>query len=162
MIKFFRKRPEREIDKIIIHCSVSDYATRKWFFNLHVIENGWSDIGYHFLIMNSKSKPAKTLLKLNPEHDGRIVWGRDVEIAGAHCRGDNKTSIGICLVGIDLFSARQIYSLITLIEEFKFMYPNIKLFGHYEMESGIKQGKTCPNIDMNWLRKQCRITNEKT
>ena len=76
----------RKIDKIIIHCSATpigrDFSAkviREW----HVKGNGWDDIGYHYIV------------RLN----GDLEYGRPVEIAGAHCRGHNKNSIGICYIG---------------------------------------------------------------
>jgi len=76
----------RTINKIIVHCSatpegrdVSPEEITRW----HVEENGWSDVGYHFII---------TL-------DGVVHYGREVERAGAHVRGHNSDSIGICYVG---------------------------------------------------------------
>ena len=46
---------------------------------------GWSDIGYHFVIMP----------------DGRCEAGRPLQRPGAHCKVNNRNSIGIgvCLVG---------------------------------------------------------------
>lgn len=76
----------REIDKIIIHCSATKanqmFSTgeiRRW----HMSDNGWSDIGYHWVI----------------ERNGFLGKGRNEEIIGAHCRGQNSGSLGICLVG---------------------------------------------------------------
>ena len=74
------------IEKIIIHCSatpenreVDTETIRGW----HMNENGWSDIGYHFVI----------------ELDGTIKEGRPIDRQGAHTKGHNKNSIGICYVG---------------------------------------------------------------
>ena len=76
----------REINKIIIHCSATregenfDVAEiRKW----HVEGRGWSDIGYHFYI----------------DLYGEIHKGRDIAKIGAHCKGHNRNSIGICYCG---------------------------------------------------------------
>ena len=76
----------RKIDKIILHCAatpegrdVKTETIKSW----HVKGNGWSDIGYHFVI----------------ELDGTIRNGRPVERIGAHTKGHNATSIGICYVG---------------------------------------------------------------
>ena len=51
---------------------------RRWHKSL-----GWDDIGYHFFI----------------EKKGKVVKGRDVKKNGAHCRGQNTKSIGVCLAG---------------------------------------------------------------
>ena len=48
----------------------------------HVEDNGWRDIGYHFVI----------------ELDGSIHKGRAVGTSGAHIVGENH-NIGICYVG---------------------------------------------------------------
>jgi len=45
--------------------------------------NGWTDIGYHFVITRG----------------ARVEVGRSVVIPGAHTKGHNKHSIGICMVG---------------------------------------------------------------
>jgi len=75
----------RAIDSIIIHCSytpadmdVSVSQIRDWH-----LSRGWSDIGYHFIILRN----------------GFLESGRPIVLAGAHAKGHNKTSIGICLVG---------------------------------------------------------------
>ena len=76
---------KREIKYIVIHHSASpiDRTTperiRKW----HVEDNGWSDIGYHYIIKNDA-----TVYKARPENR-----------RGAHSPPRNKDSIGICVVG---------------------------------------------------------------
>ena len=76
----------RNIDEIILHCTatpegrhVSLEEVRDW----HVRGNGWSDIGYHYLILL----------------DGTICDGRPLDKSGAHCIGHNSRSIGIAYVG---------------------------------------------------------------
>lgn len=49
----------------------------------HVVDRGWADIGYHYLI-----DPA-----------GRIWEGRPLTLAGAHVRDRNPGNIGICVLG---------------------------------------------------------------
>ena len=75
----------RHVDTIIIHCSAtpegSNYTIddiRKWH-----LQNGWEDIGYHFVI----------------HLDGSIHPGRPINFKGAHTYGHNEGSIGICYVG---------------------------------------------------------------
>ena len=70
----------RKINKIIIHHSASPLITtvddiRDW----HVHNNGWSDIGYHYIILG----------------DGSIEDGRPITKIGAHCKGKNRYSIGV-------------------------------------------------------------------
>ena len=75
----------REINKIIVHCSATregeNYEVaeiRKWH-----LARGFSDIGYHFYI----------------DLYGEIHKGRDISKIGAHCKGHNRNSIGICYCG---------------------------------------------------------------
>lgn len=75
----------RKINKIIVHCSATkpsqDFSVtdiRSW----HKAQ-GWSDVGYHFIV----------------KRDGTIEKGRPVEIAGAHVKGHNADSIGVCYIG---------------------------------------------------------------
>lgn len=76
----------RKITEIILHCSATpdgkDFTVeqiRDW----HVNGNGWQDIGYHFVIYR----------------DGSVHVGRPLALAGAHCKGHNAFSIGICYIG---------------------------------------------------------------
>lgn len=79
-------------EKIIIHHSLtkdnvllSDFDAIKRY---HMQTNGWSDIGYHWI-----------LEKIN----NKWVWneGRKENVSGAHCKEQNMNfkSIGICVVG---------------------------------------------------------------
>ncbi|MFF9646239.1 peptidoglycan recognition protein family protein [Kitasatospora aureofaciens] len=51
--------------------------------NYHMDSNGWSDIGYNFLVDTS----------------GRIFEGRGWYLQGAHAYGANTTHIGVCFIG---------------------------------------------------------------
>jgi hypothetical protein len=76
----------RKINQIVIHCSATIEGEDKdaaWIRNLHVEKNGWSDIGYHFVV------------KL----DGTVEKGRPLERPGAHVRGHNSDTIGVCYIG---------------------------------------------------------------
>lgn len=75
-----------KVQKIILHCSATKEGAnikasdiKQW----HVKDNGWSDIGYHYVI----------------ELDGTIKKGRPENVAGAHCTGQNSVALGICYVG---------------------------------------------------------------
>lgn len=126
----------RRVDKIIIHCSDTPHSMRvdvdtirRW----HVEDNGWSDIGYHWYI----------------DQLGELHEGRNEDIPGAHCKGHNKYSIGICLEGRDEFTEHQFSMLRFLLSETVGRYgvrlENIK--GHRDFDSG----KTCPNFDAKQL-----------
>lgn len=75
----------REINRIIIHCSATppnmDIGAAR-IDDWHR-QRGWAGIGYHYVI----------------RRNGDVEPGRAVEKAGAHTRGHNHDSIGVCLVG---------------------------------------------------------------
>jgi len=127
----------REIKKVIIHCAdtpegrdVKTEEIKRW----HTEERGWSDIGYHWVV----------------ELDGSIHQGRSEDIAGAHCRGHNSDSIGICYVGgadsegnpKDTRTEGQKDSLKSLITEILDRHANAEVFGHRDFSE-----KACPSFD---------------
>ena len=141
----------RKIDEIIIHCtatrpdwmqdmgSLSKIAEiRRW----HVEGNGWSDIGYHYVI----------------DRNGNIREGRPEQGLGAHVNGRNANSIGICLIGgfggsdkdifADHYTKNQEESLRKLINELKRRYSSItKVSGHNQYAA-----KACPCFSVPaWL-----------
>ena len=76
----------REINMIVVHCSATRCNRRYTLEQLrhdHVVVNQWRDIGYHYYI---------TL-------DGVVHPCRPVERMGAHAKGYNGHSIGICYEG---------------------------------------------------------------
>lgn len=127
----------REINKIIVHCAdtpegrdVKTEEIKRW----HTEERGWSDIGYHWVV----------------ELDGSVHAGRDESINGAHCRGHNSDSIGICYVGgsdaegnpKDTRTQEQKDSLVTLIREILDRHQEAQVYGHRDFSE-----KACPSYD---------------
>ncbi len=141
----------RTIDEFIIHCSASNWGDMAIICEWH-IARGWDTGGYHYYIGNcyplQKHWELKTPIFSN---DGILEAGRKIEVDGAHTRGHNKRSIGICLIGNRSFTMAQFLTLQKLIRMLSSMFPDakVKTRGHYEHYSG----KTCPNINMNFLRK---------
>ncbi len=88
---------------IIVHHSATEQGNMEVFRKFH-LSKGWDDVGYHYVITNGNGGP-----------DGEIQAGRPVEKQGAHAKGRNHDSIGICLVGEDHFTEKQIESLLTLL-----------------------------------------------
>ena len=128
----------RKIDKIIIHCSatpegrdVKMETIKSW----HVKGNGWSDIGYHFVI----------------ELDGTLKEGRPLHRSGAHTKGHNAESIGICYVGgidkdknaKDTRTAAQKDTLNKIVAGLLDDYPEASVHGHNEFAA-----KACPSFDV--------------
>lgn len=105
----------RYIDTIIIHHSDSSDVSADTIRQWHKAR-GWEDIGYHFIIRTS----------------GSIETGRPIEKAGAHAKGRNIHSIGICLTGYDSFTPKQSVSLENLIRYLIKKYPILSLERHHE------------------------------
>ena len=131
---------------IVIHCSDSTFGNAQLIEDWHK-ERGWSDIGYHFVILNGKFENNSELRVM----DGMIEAGRDMDRAGAHARGYNNW-LGICLIGVDKFTDKQFDSLHKLILELmaKYHIPLKNIIGHYQCKNN--GGKTCPNFDVDQFK----------
>lgn len=127
----------RTIDKIIWHCAatregqdIGIETIREW----HVDGRGWSDIGYHFVI----------------ELDGTVKAGRPLIAPGAHVRGLNAHSVGICYVGgcdadgapKDTRTDAQRAALHDLTARLVHRFPGATVHGHNEFAA-----KACPSFD---------------
>lgn len=132
----------REIDLIVLHCSATRPSSdvdadriRRW----HMRDNNWRDIGYHWVIRRS----------------GELETGRDESDPGAHVRGHNANSIGICMVGgIDEnglpdsnFTLEQWNTLRSLLYDVLGRYPGSRIVGHRDLDAG----KACPCFDAKVL-----------
>lgn len=104
----------------------------KWIDKIHRENRGFKSCGYHKFI----------------RFDGLIEQGRPDEEVGAHCKGYNHNSIGICLAGLREYTEAQMSSLKKLLAELKAKYPKATLHGHYEFAN-----KECPAFDMAELKK---------
>jgi len=140
----------REINKIILHCSDSIFGDRDLIDGWHR-SKGFKCVGYHYIILNGRTRYSAVY---DNTIDGILQIGRDIRDNGAHCVGENSDSIGICLIGIDKFTDKQINRLTLLISGLRERFGNIPILGHYETKSGAKQSKTCPNIFMPEFRKK--------
>lgn len=123
----------RELKEIVVHCSATPTGTVDSIRNYHINHNGWSDIGYHYVI----------------ERDGALKTGRPLEQIGAHVKGANADTIGICLVGDTWFTDMQFNTLQSIINRLVCSYPSIvNIKPHNWYPSAKQQGKTCPNFDL--------------
>lgn len=132
----------RKVNRHIIHCSATPKGwsggageIREWHTALPPKGRGWSDIGYHFVILR----------------DGTIEGGRPLERIGAHVKGHNRTTVGTCLVGpgrgLKNFTVAQLKSLYFL--HYKALQPQfgpLPLHGHREYAN-----KDCPGFDISEL-----------
>lgn len=126
----------RKITKIIVHCSDSpdsgsiDVETiRQWHK-----DKGWHDIGYHYVVTRA----------------GQIQEGRPVDVKGAHVKGENMYSIGVCWVGRNDITREAHTALCVLLLDLLEVYnlPVSQIMGHFELNPK----KTCPNLNMDMLR----------
>ena len=125
----------RHIDLIVVHCSATRSSAfigasdiREWH-----IKRGWRDIGYHFVV----------------RRDGIVENGRAENDIGAHTKGHNRHSIGICLVGglddegnivegfDNAFTHAQKRSLLTLVTNLRQKYPGADVQGHRDLSPDI-------------------------
>lgn len=145
----------RKINRIYVHCSASTFGTIEWIDAIHRKERGWLKIGYHFLITNGKAAKNATY---NPDEDGKVYPGRKEEDVGAHVKGDNATSLGICLIGVDEFTDKQLAALEDLLALLcvKYSIPPSEIKGHREYWEDRHQApeKECPGFAVSDLRKR--------
>lgn len=120
--------------EIIIHCAATPngkHFTAEDIDRWHK-ENGWSGIGYHYVICVN----------------GAVEKGREEGVTGAHAHGHNKDSIGICMIGTDKYNQVQWYKLRELVTQLMTKYEDVKVIGHNEISH-----KSCPGFDVQeWLK----------
>lgn len=126
----------RRIDEIIVHCTATPQgmAVSVSDINRWHRQRGFASIGYHFVVYL----------------DGTVHTGRPIEQAGAHCKGHNAHSIGVCYVGgldvqgcpKDTRTPEQKIALHALMVVLKSQYPNAKIYGHRRFAN-----KACPCFD---------------
>ncbi len=136
------------IDSIILHCSDSEFGDADLIDQWHR-ERGWSGCGYHFVITNGVIQAHEKYLPFN---DGLVQVGRDINKTGAHCKGHNTGSIGICLIGRHGFTAKQLYEALPELLRMLMFDHEISLdqvHGHFEFS----RKKSCPNISKEIIRK---------
>lgn len=140
----------RTIRKLVLHCSATRPGQRvgvaeidRWHR-----QRGFSQIGYHFVVLP----------------DGTIRRGRDVEKIGAHAKGHNSDSIGICYIGgvdasgrpADTRTEAQRAALCFLLQQLRERFPEAEIVGHRDL-SPDRNGngtiepsewlKACPSFD---------------
>ena len=117
----------RKINYIVVHCS----ATREGCtLTSEALEaehrrRGFRTTGYHYYI----------------RRDGTVLGTRSLELPGAHCRGHNKYSIGICYEGgldadghpKDTRTERQKLSIRGLLLLLLVRYPGCRICGHRDL-----------------------------
>tara|TARA_R100000664_G_scaffold1281_2_gene3349 strand:+ start:5316 stop:5759 length:444 start_codon:yes stop_codon:yes gene_type:complete len=138
----------RKTDSIIIHCAATKKSMdigykeiREW----HVDQNGWDDVGYHYII----------------RRNGKLEKARPEEYSGAHAPSHNSRSIGICLVGgmaddggpENNFTLEQFLTLKDLVNMVMNKYSDItEVLGHCDVQDN---KPNCPGFDVKqWMNKE--------
>lgn len=110
------------------------------FFNPDLVA-----IGYHYVIYRN----------------GVTVTGRRELEMGAHVKGFNQKSLGLCLIGTDQFTPEQWQTLRDLVTLLQKRYPDARIVGHRDLSpdrngNGVVEPgewtKTCPGFSVaEWL-----------
>lgn len=149
----FQKTEKRLINLIVVHTAQTkpsmDYVDAAWIDHIHRTEKKFNSIGYHHVI----------------KRDGTLERGRPHDNIGAHVRGYNSDSIGICMAGglsedgehfVDNYTSEQMNTLYNLITEMLKAYPEAELRGHRDLDSH----KACPCFDVRtWYEMERSIKN---
>lgn len=141
---------QRRIDLLVVHCSATRYRDR--YLPPQLIQDhkdrGFTTAGYHYYITR----------------DGRLYALRPVDQVGAHARGYNKYSIGICYEGgldtlyrpKDTRTPEQKQMLSQLIWNLRRRYPDAMVVGHRDLSPDLNRDglitqdewlKACPCFD---------------
>lgn len=133
----------RYITRLILHCAATPngrsfdaedidlwHQARGFKRNTRYINEKYplKYIGYHKVILS----------------DGSVENGRQTVEIGAHCKGYNANSLGVCLVGTDHFTLEQWKTLKDIIVAYRKQLPPFLIHGHNEFNSH----KTCPGFDV--------------
>ena len=134
----------RTIRKIVLHYSatkddhdVTAQDINKWHKN-----RGFRMIGYHYVVKLS----------------GEVEIGRSEEMVGAHTKGHNLDSIGVCFIGgfkgnskkgSNTMNEAQELSVINLLKDLLNRYPDAELYGHKNFNA-----TQCPGFDVAKWAKQ--------
>ncbi len=133
----------KSVDYLVVHCSVTKEDVdigveeiRRWHR-----QRNFFDVGYHYVI----------------RRDGTLEKGREDNVPGAHARGFNDKSLGICLVGgvesdgktpEQNFTPEQYETLKGLLFDLRDDHPGATVLGHRDLPN---VNKACPSFDMPQL-----------
>ena len=127
-----------QVDTLVVHHSASSREmTKAGVIDGWHRENGWSQIGYHWIV----------------EGSGFVVRGRMPWVKGAHVKGHNSHSLGICVVGDNTVPSErwvgaQVDALLILIKSICMVYPVDQICGHRDLAGARTE---CPGLDIGEL-----------
>ena len=124
----------RKIDLIVVHCSATR-CDRSYPVETLIADHGkrFGYTGYHYYVTR----------------DGRLYQTRHENLVGAHAKGYNKHSIGVCYEGglnpqgkpADTRTDKQKKTLLGLLCALKLDYPDAVILGHRDLPD---VHKVCP------------------
>ena len=151
-----------DVKYIVLHCSATPPSQDIGAAEIDQWHRarGWSGIGYHWVI----------------RRDGRIEPGRSVSHEGvqqgAHVRGHNQHSVGVCLVGgmtdedrpanlwMETYTPQQMSAARELVDVLRRMFPGAEVLGHRDLSPDLDGDgqverhewvKECPCFDVRGL-----------
>ena len=146
-------RRERAWSAIIIHHSATNEGNAAIFDKWHREENGWSGVGYDFVIGNGTDSGDGVV-------EPTFRWRG--QLTGAHTGGTpgnwaNEEGIGICLVGdFNRYppTARQRESLVKLVRFLQQRYniPKTRVYGHGSTPGGHETDCPGRRFPITWLK----------
>ncbi len=105
------------------------------------LDNGWRDIGYHYVVAP----------------DGSVAMGRALNVRGAHVGGHNNGTVGICMIPVndhngitrfeDYFTEEQRESVVGLVSAIGEVTRLSKVTGHNDYAN-----KECPGFKVESSR----------
>jgi len=134
-----------DIHTIVIHCSATKAG--RWIDAEDISAmhqaRGWAMIGYHRVI----------------RLDGSVEQGRPFNRRGAHVRGNNTNTVGICMIGgldedgnpTDTFTDQQYHALMAELINLRALFPNLRgICGHRDFSPDLNgDGLIQPN---EWIK----------
>lgn len=131
--------PLGQVDSLIVHHSASNRdSTTVAMLRAWHREREFDDIGYHWVILA----------------DGSINIGRSHLVRGAHVKGKNWNTWGVCVVGDNTkadqkWNGAQERGLLDLIKSVRTLLPRVGIYGHREVAV---EATECPGLDFAaWL-----------
>lgn len=132
----------RQTKYIVIHCSATKRDDDIGFAEIDQWHKnrGWDGCGYHLII----------------RRDGSYEPGREIQETGAHVRGYNQVSVGICLIGgVDVsgnpqsnYTPQQFSALRDAVLVLQGLYPRAVCVGHRDLIKPGEPQKACPCFDV--------------
>jgi hypothetical protein len=153
-------------DKITIHISDSAGGTVEDIRDWHVNENGWDDVGYHWIILNGFNRVSGDG-EYDSELDGLIQAGRPESKRGIHVKNGNSRNLGICFFALKeedggAITVKQKESLIKFILQKckEHGVPIDEVYGHYELDP--ERRSFCPCMNMEEFREDLKYIELST